>query len=223
MKDGERVEKREHLLEITRLRERSLSFSESSVCNEPEDALLVREIIGGNREAVVHLLIDRCGPRLKYLSELKFRTLGMTFCDLVSEIFLVLQCDDWKALRGYRGECRLESYISTIAARFLWKKMDAVVKENNRFQPLYDEMGRELFPAVDDSVEKAKMASELLEYVSLMDNPRERLVIQLYKLEGYSAQEVANLLQTTPGNVYTLCNRAMASLRIMMQEGGVYA
>ena len=92
------------------------------------DKELIAAIVQGDEQAMVYLLIEKCGSRLKYLTSGKFRTLQIEFEELVSELFIALSEQDWKALRDFAGKnqagqsCRLENYISIVASRRLWKK-----------------------------------------------------------------------------------------------------
>jgi len=53
-----------------------------------------------------------------------------------------------------------------------------------------------------------------------IDDPRERYVLLRYKIEGYSACEVAAAIASTEGNVYTLCSRAIGKLRKLLDADG---
>lgn len=122
----------------------------------------------GDEQAVVYLLVEKCGSRLKYLTSGKFRTLQIEFEELVSELFIALSEQDWKALRDFTGQnqagqsCRLENYISIIAARRLWKKMDQTVKEIDWILPLYMNEDPQI---PDEAAERQQLASEVLQAI----------------------------------------------------------
>lgn len=175
---------------------------------------------------MVYLLIEKCGSRLKYLTSVKFRTLQIEFEELVSELFIALSEQDWKALKDFIGQnqsglsCRLENYISTIAARRLWKKMDKAVKDIEWILPLYVDDDPQI---PDEAAEREQLANEVLQAIMAMKNPIERAVLLLYKIEGREVHEVATMLNTSPGNVYTHCSRALTTLRTLLQAGGDHA
>lgn len=190
------------------------------------DKELITAIVQGDEQAVVYLLIEKCGSRLKYLTSGKFRTLQLEFEELVSELFIALSEQDWKALREFAGHnqdgqtCRLENYISTIASRRLWKKMDQAVKDIEWILPLYADEDPQI---PDAAAEREQLASEVLQAIMTMENPIERAVLLLYKIEGREVHEVAAMLNISPGNVYTRCCRALTTLRTLLEERGDHA
>lgn len=180
------------------------------------DKELITAIVQGDQEAAVYLFNEKCGSRLKYLTSIRFRTLQIEFEELVNELFIALSEHDWKALRAFAGHnqarqpCRLENYISLIASRRLYKKMDQAVKETAWILPLYEEEDPQI---PDEAAEREQLASDVLQAIMAMRNPIERAVLLLYKIEGRDVHEVAAILNTSPGNVYTHCSRALATLR----------
>lgn len=175
---------------------------------------------------MVYLLIEKCGSRLKYLTSGKFRTLQIEFEELVNELFIALSEQDWKALRDFAGQnqagqsCRLENYISTIASRRLWKKMNQAVKDIEWILPLYEDDDPQI---PDEAAEREQLASEVLQAIMAMKSPIERAVLLLYKIEGREVHEVAAMLNISPGNVYTHCSRALTTLRTLLKGGGDHA
>lgn len=191
-----------------------------------DDQALITAVLQGDQDAAVYLLVEKCGSSLKYLVSFKFRSLQIDFEDLVSELFIALSEHDWKALREFVGHnqagqpCRLENYISVIAARRLCKKMERAVKESGWLSPLDGEEG---FLVPDDAAEREQRTSELLQAIMALKNPVERLVLIAYKLEDLSVHEVAAMLEIEPGHVYTHCSRALAKLRTLLAAGSDHA
>lgn len=196
------------------------------VMSEISDSELIARILQGDSRAAAHLLSVRCGPALKYLCQVKYRTLGLELDELVSEVFLSLRRHDWKALREFRGangtgkSCSITSYVVCIASRVLWKKMGKAVKESVWLVPL-DEIERQKQP--DDAEERRRQYAQLLEAVMALDNPSDRLALMLYKIEGREVEEVARIMETTPGNIYTRCSRALRRLRVLLDGEGSHA
>ncbi len=181
------------------------------------DGQLITLVLEGDPDAVTHLLGIRCGAGLKYLAQSKYRTLGLDVHELVSEVYLILRNNDWKALRDFRGanqdgtSCKLTHYIFCIAARWLSRKMSRAVKESTWTLPL-EEMDADQIGSVQADT-PVLTAGELMDAVLALPDPVDRAVLMLYKIEGKDVDVVAKLLQTTPGNVYTRCSRAIRTLR----------
>lgn len=194
-------------------------YNEYSCLNDKE---LIAAIVQGDEQAMVYLLIEKCGSRLKYLTSGKFRTLQIEFEELVNELFIALSEQDWKALRDFAGQnqagqsCRLENYISIIASHRLWKKMNQAVKDIEWILPLYEDDDPQI---PDEAAAREQLASEVLQAIMAMKNPIERAVLLLYKIEGREVHEVAAMLNISPGNVYTHCSRALTTLRTLLKVG----
>ncbi len=190
------------------------------------DKELIATITQGDEQAIAYLLIEKCGSRLKYLTSCKFRTLQIEFEELVSELYIALSEQDWKALRDFAGQnrsgqpCRLENYISIIASRRLYKKMDQAVKEIDWILPLYEDDDPQI---PDEAAEREQLVSDVLQAIMAMKSPIERAVLLSYKIEGREVHEVAAMLNISPGNVYTHCSRALTALRTLLKAGGDHA
>jgi RNA polymerase sigma factor (sigma-70 family) len=189
------------------------------------DLEIVQHILEGDPQAVAFLLIQKCGSRLKYLCSVRFQFLGIEFDELVSETYELLSRNDWKALCDFHGEnsqgvsCKIENYISVIVSRYLTKKKTGPLTENSPESPLVD---MENYAADTDDIDQVQLSREVMDAVMALTNPRERQVLILYKLGGYGVDEVSRLLAISPSNVYTLCSRAIAHLKSILEERGIY-
>lgn len=186
---------------------------------------LISQIIQGEELAAAYLIIIVCGSRLKFLTQHKFKTLSLDFDELVSDLFLHLKQKNWKAFRDFRGRnklgrsCKLSNYVSLIASRLLWKKMEKATKDIDWISPLYEAEGL-LIP--DRAVERNQLIEYVIEAVMSLENPIDREVLLLYKIEGRDVKEVAKILNITTGAVYTRSTRALKNLRLLLEQGDVY-
>jgi RNA polymerase sigma factor (sigma-70 family) len=199
-----------------------------------DDIQMVQAILGGDERALQYLLVEMCGSRFKALCHTA-RMARMEPDDLAQEICLMLFKNDWAALRAFRGEnsgtgaqCSLKGYVFVCAARLIRKKAERLASEIDWTSALSDEDGNWIdVPDEKQAADVLKMA--VLEAVTALDNPNERLVIIEYKLRGRSPAEVAALLQLSGGakgteaNVYQLACRAMKNLRETLEKGDIYA
>ena len=196
-----------------------------------DDAALLSKIIAGDEQAIVYLLTVKCGPALKHLCY-KYASAGLQYHDLVGEMFVKLQANNWAVLKAFLGanaqgdRCKLSSYIITIAARFMHKSSAKQIKEINWVDALdHEEMALE---GENAQYEQIEIAMDILDALMQLKSPQERLVIMEYKLNGRSVEEVASLLgqetgeKSNHGRVYTICSRAMKNLKSILQEGGNY-
>ena len=181
------------------------------------DKELVTLILQGDANAISELLVQRCGSGLKYLAEVKFRTLKVEFNELVSEVYVRLRHNQWQALRDFRGinaqgqSCKLTNYVLCIAARLLSRKMTKIVKETTNHVSL-DEWGGDV-PAPKPDADNRITVTELIELVMTLPDPVDRAVLLLYKVDGKSVEEVAEQLGTSSSNIYTRTSRAIKALQ----------
>ncbi len=190
------------------------------------DAECVQRILDGEQQVLAWLLCDHCGPRLKYLATVRYRTLGWEFDELVGELYLHLSKREWQALRLFAGQngdgraCSLVSYITLIASRLMGRKLQGrasesaarVAHDNGEIQNVPDP-----FPI------HARTAAELAQAIMELEDQKDRDILILYKLQGRDVNEIAALLGISTANAYTRCHRAIARLRNLLKEDGVNA
>ena len=130
----------------------------------------------------------------------------------------------WKAIRAYRGDCSVSSWLYRIAATvcldFLRRQKRLPVTESA------DEMAAEDgFTPVDDSPtpDEAVLRAESAEHIrAAVDSlPAEmRTVIILYALQGLGYEEIAAVTQTSVGTVKSRISRARQKMAVFLAEGG---
>lgn len=199
------------------------------------DQELVSLIVEGDETALAFLLLGKCGSRLKFLARRQSPPV-LEFEELISELFIRLQHNNWKALRDFRGanisggDCKLTTYISLIASRLLYRKSQSL-KDFDRNAPLDEveavvgtsrHLGFSL--AVEETLmpelrlERRDVCRRIMKAIQDLENPAERAVLLLYKIEGRSVHEVAQAMNTTVGNVYTRCSRALTKLESLLKK-----
>ena len=129
----------------------------------------------------------------------------------------------WKAIKSYRGDCSLSSWLYRIAATvcldFLRKQKRLPVTESademaeeDGFTPMDDS------PTPDEAVIRAESADNIRAAIDSL--PAEmRTVIILYALQGLGYEEVAAAMQTSVGTVKSRLNRARQKIAKFLQDG----
>jgi len=198
------------------------------------DQELIEAIIGGDGDAVEYLLVTTCGGAFKRMSA-TYRAARMEPEDLAQEMCLILAKNDWNALSNFKAvnkstgrSCRLKTYVVHCAARMIKKKCADRVSEIDWSSALSDENGNWI-EVGDDKLDSERLKMNVLEAIMALSSPQERLVLLEYKIRGRTPEDVAQMLNThtkskgTVENVYTICCRAQKNLRVLLEEGGVYA
>jgi RNA polymerase sigma-70 factor (ECF subfamily) len=130
--------------------------------------------------------------------------------DLFQEIFVALIKDDFFQLRRFRGDngCTLASWLRMIAAR---RTIDHLRKSKTPANSLEESL---LNRAADDSADQRSDSQlQMLASALAMLQPRERILIDLVFRQSLSPQDVASILRTSAGAVYTQHSRILAKLR----------
>ena len=130
----------------------------------------------------------------------------------------------WKAIKSYRGDCSLSTWLYRIAATvcldFLRKQKR--LPETESADELAEDEGFtpvDSSPTPDEAVIKAESADNLRAAIDSL--PAEmRTVIILYALQGLGYEEIATATQTSIGTVKSRLNRARQKITKFLQDSG---
>lgn len=128
----------------------------------------------------------------------------------------------WRAIKTYRGECSLSSWLyriaSTVCLDFLRKQKRLPETESA------DEMAEDGFTPVDDAptpdeaVIKAESTENIRAAIDSLPGDM-RTVIILYALQGLGYEEIASAMQTSVGTVKSRLNRARQKIAKFLADG----
>ena len=129
----------------------------------------------------------------------------------------------WKAIKTYRGDCSLSTWLYRIAATvcldFLRKQKRLPqtesadeMAEDEGFAPADDS------PAPDEAVIRRESADNIRAAIDSLPTEM-RTVIILYALQGLGYEEIAAAMQTSVGTVKSRLNRARQKIGKFLQDG----
>lgn len=130
----------------------------------------------------------------------------------------------WRAIRSYRGECSLSSWLYRIAATvcldFLrrQKRLPEIesadeMAEEEGFTPV------DASPTPDEAVIRRESADNIRAAIDSLPGDM-RTVIILYALQGLGYEEIAAALQISVGTVKSRINRARQKIAAFLAGGG---
>ena len=129
----------------------------------------------------------------------------------------------WRAIKTYRGECSLSSWLyriaSTVCLDFLRKKKRLPETESA------DEMAEIGFtpvdtaPTPDEAILKAESKEQLQAAIDSLPADM-RTVLILYALQGLGYEEIATATTTSVGTVKSRLNRARQKIAKYLSEAG---
>jgi RNA polymerase sigma-70 factor, ECF subfamily len=131
--------------------------------------------------------------------------------DIAAEVLLQFVADDYKCLRRFRGKASLATYVTVIARR-------TCVHELNRRQGVRGEWRGAAArltaepadtPAADKGAESLEEVEKLLRRLS----GREREIVRLYYLQGWTYEEISTEVNVPVTSIGTVLHRARKKLR----------
>lgn len=189
---------------------------ESPFENMPDDELIER-ICQGCEEALLYLVVDRCGGIIKAVAK-SFRYDSDLSQDICVRLF---GAGDWKRLRNWKGQS-LKSWIRRIATTICLNQYRSRMKFQERFRCLLDGddpvaaqesgPGERLFSREEDW-------SRVLRAINTLSK-REQAIIRLHALGEMTIQELADHLGVLLPAARVAKTRAIQRLRQSLTEDG---
>jgi RNA polymerase sigma-70 factor, ECF subfamily len=138
--------------------------------------------------------------------------------DLVSEVFLCILKDDFGALRRFRGQSSLATYLTVVIRRVIVRAMlrmrspaPAIDSTQQAAANLADS-GSEPFELVGNREEIERLLDELQE--------GEARVVRMYHLEGRSYREISAVVGMPENSIGPILSRARHKLRRVNHAAG---
>lgn len=184
---------------------------------EDEESALVIAASNGDQAAFSELV--RIYERLVY-NTVKSKVLhSEDALDVSQEVFIKI----WRSLPTWRGDCRLSTWIYKIAINTSFDFLRRTTLETDPLER-QDESERPIEladPSPDSSPEENFEKNETVRSVrrAIARLPEEqREVVTLRDIDGYSYDEIAEMLSLGIGTVKSRLNRARKRLRELLEE-----
>lgn len=125
--------------------------------------------------------------------------------DLVSEVFLTLVEDDFAALRRFRRNCSLATYLTVISRRVIVRRLSS---SKSTLPPTAISER----PVADQNPARIENAEEVQQLLLRLD-PREANVVRMYHLEGKSYEEISRVVGMSENSIGPVLSRARDKMR----------
>ena len=132
--------------------------------------------------------------------------------DIAAEVLVQLVADNSKALREFKGEASLSTYLTVIARRIC-------VHELTRRQAVRDEIRKGVIRAPDEETDDSAAAAKGMEKLDEVDallrrlSGKQREIVRLYYLESRTYEEISTELNVPVNTIGSILTRARAKLR----------
>lgn len=129
--------------------------------------------------------------------------------DLCADVLLTILNDDYAALRNFRGESSLATYLTVVARRVVIRRL----LKFDHATSLADPMNVPANGGMDSTVEKRiNDRDEIQRLLNGLDD-REAEVVRMYHLEGRSYEEISSHVGMPAGTIGPTLSRARAKMR----------
>jgi len=172
--------------------------------NRISDGELVARCCAGDRGAWRSLYERHSALVFRFLSALGVRDPERE--DACQDVFLAV----YRSLPSFRGEAQLSTWIYRITARTTGK----LIQKRKLRSALTNTLSSEPPPAPSDPTERAAR-SLLLDRMLDKLNPKKRLVLVLFELEGVPVEEIARIAECPTNTVWSRLHHARLDLAKM--------
>jgi RNA polymerase sigma factor (sigma-70 family) len=167
------------------------------------DKDIVDGILAHDEQIIRYFFFEKCTQMIRYIIHRVFD--GQVEKDeIVSELYIFLQENDWHKLRQFDYRSQLMTWMSVVAIRFFQKKRDELI-ENESSSTLITEKAEDMEDRIHNKLDVDNLVKRL-------SNERYRFVIQKLVLEDKEPQEVADEMGITVDNLYNVKRRALLQL-----------
>ena len=158
------------------------------------DRELVDRLLIGDEEIVRYLFFDKCTPMFNYILH-RFCPCQLDKNELINELYLYLQSDNWYKLRQFDFRSKLTTWLTVVAVRFFQKRKGVLMDYRNQSAPIKEE---------------EKVFDFLPELISKMDVDLE--------LKDLDPKVLAREMNVTVENLYNIRHRAVKQLIAVIRE-----
>jgi RNA polymerase sigma-70 factor (ECF subfamily) len=170
----------------------------------PSDVVLVRRIIDGDERAF-RVLYERHTPRLKMLVHRLLGRRVLDTDDVLQETWLAT-C---RSLHQYRGDAKLSTWLTAIAVRACYASLGRLRDDDEMMS--YEDTVASPGDTPAGTIDLERALAELPD--------RQRLVVVLHDVEGFTHEEIGEQLGMAPGTSKATLSRARKALRQMLTTG----
>lgn len=179
------------------------------------DLQIVNGILNNDQTIIQHFFLKECKPIFEYIAHAIFDD-NIERDELISELFLYLQHNDWHKVRHFDFRSKLTTWVSVVAVRFFQKVRMQMIETT----PIDTLNYRESI--YKDAIKNEEKYLLLYRAIQQIPNTRYRNVIIELELNQQKPEDVADKMGITVDNLYNIRRRARLQLKTIMVKGGYY-
>jgi RNA polymerase sigma-70 factor (ECF subfamily) len=135
--------------------------------------------------------------------------------EIVQDVFIDLP----RAVRSFRGECALSTFVMSVAVNHARHFMRAAGRRRAAHSRLAEQQSSQVAvaPAADQAAEREELARRLLQAMTELST-EQRLAFVLCDVEERTSQEAAQILGTPASTLRSRLSAARETLRALLEE-----
>ena len=179
---------------------------------ECSDKELIEGMLSNNERIICHFFFEACTPMFSFIIK-KIFDYKVNRNELINELYLYLQENNWHKLRQFDYRSKLTTWLSVAAIRFFQRKRDELIEK---------ESSETLIKRTDivDDVFDQKFDLDTL--INQLTNERYKYVIIELIQKDRKPQDVADEMNVSVDNLYNIKRRAIESLTLIAGKEGRY-
>ena len=181
------------------------------------DRELVDRLLIGDEEIVRYLFFDKCTPMFNYILH-RFCPCQLDKNELINELYLYLQSDNWYKLRQFDFRSKLTTWLTVVAVRFFQKRKGVLMDYRNQSAPIKEE--EKVFDFLPELISKM----DVWNAIRKMNNERYRQVLvdlvsnTWFRMTCRTEKGLAREMNVTVENLYNIRHRAVKQLIAVIRE-----
>jgi DNA-directed RNA polymerase specialized sigma24 family protein len=167
------------------------------------DKEFIDAMLSNDRVAIRLFFFEKCTPVFAYITRHVFNY-QVNKNELINELYLYLQHDDWHKLRQFDYRSKLTTWVSVVAVRFFQKKRAGLIENETSEMLLAEKLEYQ-----DEQIYRKLDVEGLMNRLS---SKRYRMVIHRLILKDEEPQELAAEMGITVDNLYNVKRRALQQM-----------
>ncbi|MGA1868697.1 MAG: RNA polymerase sigma factor [bacterium] len=145
--------------------------------------------------------------------------------DCYQSILLAILKDDCRRLRSFRGEhgCTLASWLRIITIRLTHNYLQSISRVNahnisSEELTTFDKISSERTPDSEEKFLEKEMWDNIYDVIENKLTPREKLIANLYWIDGLSFEEIADITKLSVNNLYLIRHRIQKKIKKIIER-----
>lgn len=175
------------------------------------DTEIKEGLLRNDEETIRYVFYEHFNTLLHFNAQKATWGKGVEYEDLIQELFVYINRDNWEKLQMYSTEYSFSSWFSVVSYRF-FKDYTRSMIDTAQNLPI-DEMNEASLCMIGvEGVEPVETSRDIKELIGNLTPLRYREVLTAILINGEDLKEVAKRIHVTVDNLYNIIRRAKAKL-----------